>query len=210
MKYVFTFIALCALSQVRAQLHDNMWVFKNADSLFFIDFRETPPSIIQMDDFLELKRAKSVFCDKDGALLYYTNMIQINNQIDSLLENGDSLNVGYYADNNLIPVNNAGFFLPAPGDSTRCYLIYMYPEHFAGAPPLPVKVYYALLDMTANNGLGNVIEKNVPILTGGLYLNYNHAGAVRHANGRDWWILVPNRMEPKYPDIAFTTRFFRF
>ncbi|MFQ5448547.1 MAG: hypothetical protein ACE5FF_16595, partial [Saprospiraceae bacterium] len=175
MKYIFTFLALCALSQVRAQLYDNMWVFKNADSLFFIDFRENPPYINQKDNYLELHTAKSVFCDKDGSLLYYTNCIQINNQIDSLLDNGSNLNPGYYANENNIPVFNAGFFLPAPNDSTRCYFIYMYPEHFSGAPPLSVKVYYALLDMTANNGFGKVIEKNVPLLSGGLYLNYNHA-----------------------------------
>ncbi|MFQ5446161.1 MAG: PKD domain-containing protein, partial [Saprospiraceae bacterium] len=209
MKYIFTFLALCALSQVRAQLYDNMWLFDNGISLFHVDFREDPPFVSQKDDYIEISgTGNSVFSDEEGNLLFYTNSFRINNKIDSLLENGDSLNLGYYFSNNHYPVENGTFFLPAPGDSTRCYLIYMYPEKYPGVLPLAIKVQYSLIDRSANNGLGKVLEKNVPLMTGGLDFNFNHAGAVRHANGRDWWILVPNRMEPKYYRILLTSEGF--
>ena len=197
------------LFQAQAQFYDNMWVFNNAVSLFHVDFREDPPYVSQKDDYIEITgTGSSVFCDEDGNLLYYTNSFRINNKIDSLLENGDSLNVGHYFNINNNPVQNGSFFLPAPGDSIRCYFIYVYPEKYPGVYPLPIKVQYALIDVTANNGLGKVLEKNVPIMTGGLDFNFNHAGAVRHANGRDWWILVPNRMEPKFYRILLTPQGF--
>jgi len=208
MKYIAVYFFLLAFSQVKAQLYDNMWIVDNADTLFHIDFREDPPFISLKHKYIDLIRAHSVFCDEFGDLLYYTNSFQINNRLDSLLENGDSLNSGYYANINQNPIQNGSFFLPAPGDSTRCYFIYMYPEKYTGVLPLPIKVQYALIDRIANNGLGKVLEKNVPIMTGGLDVNFNHAGAVRHANGRDWWILVPNRMEPKYYRILLTPQGF--
>ncbi|MCC6725082.1 MAG: hypothetical protein IT258_11265 [Saprospiraceae bacterium] len=120
------------------------------------------------------------------------------------MENGDSLNVGYNHNTGQNPIQNGSFFLPAPGDSTRCYFLYMYPAYYQGMGIFEIKLHYALIDMTANNGLGKVLEKNVPILTGDMDVNFNHAGAVRHANGRDWWILVPNRNEPKYYRILLT------
>ncbi len=186
-------------------MHDNMWISENAVHLFHVDFRTQAPSVIQKDHYMKLSvTGNSVFSDEAGNLLYYTNSFQINNKIDSLLENGDSLNVGYYFGLNHYPIQNGSFFIPAPGDTSRCYLIYMYPEKYPGTFPLPVKVQYALIDRTANNGLGKVLEKNVPVITGGLELNFNHAGAVHHANGRDWWIIVPDRMRPEFYRILLT------
>jgi hypothetical protein len=213
MKYIFTSFCLFSLLQVKAQLHDNMWMFHNGVSIFHIDFREHQPVISRKDPYLMINgTGSSIFCDEEGDLLYYSNGIRINNKIDSLLENGDSLNTGsYYFNNNQYPVQYGCFFLPAPGDSTHCYFIYMYPEKYPGmiSFPLPIKVHYALIDRTANNGLGKVVEKNISLMpTGGLDFNFNHAGAVRHANGRDWWVLVPNRMEPEFYRILLTPQGF--
>ena len=47
--------------------------------------------------------------------------------------------------------------------------------------------FVSIVDMSANNGHGRVISKNVPILRDtslGMY-----AKACRHANGRDWWVI---------------------
>ncbi len=41
--------------------------------------------------------------------------------------------------------------------------------------------------MNANGGLGKVLEKNISLLKDTLMVSVS---AVRHANGRDWWIIV--------------------
>ena len=50
------------------------------------------------------------------------------------------------------------------------------------------RLYYTVIDQDLNGGLAGVVSKNnviveEPLLAGGL-------SAVRHANGRDWWILT--------------------
>ena len=49
------------------------------------------------------------------------------------------------------------------------------------------ELFYTLLDMTLNNGLGGVISKNQIALQDTFSWGI---GACKHANGRDWWIVV--------------------
>ncbi len=47
-------------------------------------------------------------------------------------------------------------------------------------------LYYSIVDMSLNNGLGAVIQKNVQLLS---YPANDGLIAVKHGNGRDWWVL---------------------
>lgn len=51
----------------------------------------------------------------------------------------------------------------------------------------PDRLYYAVVDMKANGGTGKVIEKKVPIYKG--VMGDCRLTAVRHGNGRDWWLI---------------------
>lgn len=83
------------------------------------------------------------------------------------------------------------------------YLFHMFVETTTVFPAY-TRFYYSLIDMSQNNGQGKVIEKNIPLLTGNHLLNYNQATTVRHANGRDWWLIVPNHMGPEYYRFLLT------
>jgi hypothetical protein len=48
--------------------------------------------------------------------------------------------------------------------------------------------YFTLIDMNGNNGLGEVKKKNQVLLPEGE--NYIDPVAVKHGNGRDWWIIT--------------------
>jgi len=56
---------------------------------------------------------------------------------------------------------------------------------------------YHVVDMDANHGQGEVVEKN-KILMQDAYLSHNRMSAVRHANGRDWWLVKPHRNEQRF------------
>ncbi len=56
--------------------------------------------------------------------------------------------------------------------------------------------------MTQNSGKGKVLEKNVPILSDSL--SYHMLTAVRHGNGRDWWVFKPEKLSNGYYRILFT------
>jgi gliding motility-associated-like protein len=51
---------------------------------------------------------------------------------------------------------------------------------------------YHIVDMDANAGAGKVVSKN-NILMKDARLSHNRMTAVRHANGRDWWLIKPHR-----------------
>ena len=52
---------------------------------------------------------------------------------------------------------------------------------------------YAKVDGLVNNGLGKVVEKKSVLVRSS---NLEAIAACRHANGRDWWIVVPEHSTP--------------
>ncbi len=56
---------------------------------------------------------------------------------------------------------------------------------------------YHVVDIDAQGGQGEVVAKN-KILMQDAYLSHNRMSAVRHANGRDWWLVKPHRNEQKF------------
>ena len=52
------------------------------------------------------------------------------------------------------------------------------------------KILVTLLDISANSGHGKVIYKNDPLIIDSIGTEMT---AVRHGNGRDWWILIQRR-----------------
>jgi hypothetical protein len=83
--------------------------------------------------------------------------------------------------------------LPSPADSSKVYLCHLtnHRDIFQGGFEVYTcdSSFYSIIDLGGNNGLGEVISKNVLInsdtLTSGCF------SATRHGNGRDWWILHP-------------------
>jgi Secretion system C-terminal sorting domain len=52
---------------------------------------------------------------------------------------------------------------------------------------------YYVVDMALNNGLGQIISYNNIIYEAGEPLSLDRMTAVRHANGRDWWLVKPHK-----------------
>ncbi len=74
--------------------------------------------------------------------------------------------------------------LPSPTNLNVYFLIYF--GNQVGANLMSSKV-----DMSANSGLGDVIDKNKGFFSYQYYLTEKMT-ATKHGNGRDWWIITPN------------------
>lgn len=141
------------------------------------------------------------FSDKYGNLLMSSNGIFIADASGDTMLNGSGLNPGLHTSSLYSIGSNlpdANLFLPFPGDSSKVILLHEGSNH----PLSPtVKLYLSIIDMTLNGGLGAVIQKNIipplPDLNGGI-------SACQHANGRDWWILVPQDSSNVIWKILFT------
>jgi hypothetical protein len=81
--------------------------------------------------------------------------------------------------------------LPFPADSSLFYIIslHVFRSGYSG-------VYYSVFDKRADNGLGDVVIKNVRLAN---FFTWDALTAVRHANGRDWWIITR-----EFVDTLFT------
>ncbi|MBL7778077.1 MAG: T9SS type A sorting domain-containing protein [Chitinophagales bacterium] len=138
-------------------------------------------------------RANTSFCNNDGNLIFYTNGMQIRNGLDEVIENADSLNWGAYATHvntlayELGYATTQGIFaLASPSFTSQYYVVNTYIDTNMGGT-LVRNVRYHLLDMNQNAGHGELIQRDVNILQSVLALEM---AAIRHGNGRDWWIIA--------------------
>ena len=127
--------------------------------------------------------------DEAGNLLFYYNGVYINNAAHEVMAGGEAINdcggfdceLGY-------DMFQGGLVLPDPGNPNRYYLFFG-ENGFYYIPQLQLVntgLYYAVIDMEEADGLGAVVAKDT-VMTD--TLEYGHLSAVRHANGRDWWLF---------------------
>ena len=85
-----------------------------------------------------------------------------------------------------LPIPYGNIILPVPDDSNR-YVLFHQTGNYNSTYLTPTELYYSVIDVSLNGGLGEVISKNNIALTnsfgGGL-------AACKHGNGRDWWVIA--------------------
>lgn len=216
MKHLFLTSLLIFLSTAaKAQKEDYIWLFgydyntitSAAEEIKFsfvdsldISFRQRPMSLDQTNASL---------CDSLGRLMLYTNGCYIANGNDSYIENSDGLNPGYFYDDNCkvdsngYPSSQSAMFLPHPTHENLKYLFHV-GTYFSINPLIGFddKLYYTVVDIAENAGMGKVISKNNLLVQDTFHDNGFHA--VRHANGRDWWVVIPKAKSNQYFIICFS------
>lgn len=123
--------------------------------------------------------------DTKGKLQFYSNGCYIENTLGQILPNGRNLNPGEFADE-FCETGYGGvssFVLPHPDNPKLYHLIHLaYNDDADGE-----KLYYTTVDMSVQGGI--VREKNQIIVED--EISVSKLTAVKHANGRDWWIINP-------------------
>ncbi len=79
------------------------------------------------------------------------------------------------------------FLYLSPGNKDLYYIFHLKKPDRSKDPNA---LLYSLVDMSYNNGLGKVNEKNISIANGEFA---DAMTAVKHANGRDWWVVIPEK-----------------
>lgn len=191
---------------VIGQLHDRYWVTGYSPTGFppylanFIDFHISPPAVKADVIPIETNGATCAISDAEGNLLFYTNGGQVRNRFNQLLENGDSLNFSpgeypspIYGTQIAYPLTSTLLVLPGTHNKNWYHIIHT--THFWCGPALPRickrPLLHTLVDISANNGLGKVLFKNRVIYD---TWAMDKPIAVRHGNGRDWWIIVSDHL----------------
>jgi len=195
-------------SSLSAQKHDYNWVMgyeydgPEPFGNMRIDFNYQPPKVFKENLKINFQSCGGACSDSLGNLLFYTNGIRIFNKEHQLMENGDAINPGPVWNNS----QNDGyitfyspFALPLPNADNIYYLLHADAALATGTTYIQ-HLYYSIVDIKANNGLGKVIVKNQVLLEGDLIM----PTAVKHANGRDWWIITAQVADTKHSLFLLT------
>ena len=153
-----------------------------------VNFSDSIPEVSYFDIKFWLK-ASTVMSDAEGHLLFYSNGCEVMNWAHQLVENGDSINLGPIHDefcDHGYPASQGILALPWPGDSTKYCLLHLR----ADENYLYTDFLYTVMEFFNPSDSGKVLSKN-QLITQGSYSAM--ITSVRHANGRNWWVLLPER-----------------
>lgn len=156
MRRVFTIgmaLVFISFSTLFAQLEENIWMFGYHAGL---DFSVGPPTALQSSMTQSTGEASATVSDQNGQLLFYTDGSYVWDRNHNLMPNGSNLT-------GLTPPGS----MPITSSSSQGALIVPYPEQdsvyyifsltnqemaqFGG------RLYYSIVDMRLNNGLGDVV-----------------------------------------------------
>jgi len=141
----------------------------------------------------------TTICSNIGELLFYSGGCEIVNSDHVLMMNGDSLNPGSrelgYCKSGYLPWDQCISIIPFPGHVDH-YLAFTLDvgapfelEDTIHFPLVPIHLLFHEININLNDGLGSVLNKNLIAIDDTLSRGYLQA--VPHANGRDWWVTVP-------------------
>ncbi|MBS1764953.1 MAG: T9SS type A sorting domain-containing protein [Bacteroidetes bacterium] len=125
--------------------------------------------------------------DENGNILMSSNGIFIADATGDTMLGGGGLNPGQVVDDfkdNGLPMPYANLFLPMPNDSNKYILFHQVLDYTTNNVP---NIYYSIVDISLNGGLGQVISKNNIALSGSFGGGIT---ACKHGNGRDWWVIA--------------------
>jgi len=197
MIHVFKIISLAVVSLLLAndlvgQKEDYQWILENYSQTTHpcwqgtvMDFSTFPMSMSAFTAQTFMQRTSATICDDDGNMVYYTNGLSIRNSNFELLENGDGLNPGQWADDfqyEGYPVPQGTIFTQM-GDIT--WMFHTPIEDFQD-PEWGFTLYSPELYVTKMQN-GELSYKNESIIQDSLA--QGHLTITAHANGRDKWLL---------------------
>ncbi len=172
MKYVMISILVLSIKILYSQFYTNNWYFGDSAAINFdggeIEF------ILQSN--MQAGEASASISDSSGNLLFYTNSLQVWDKDDNVMPNGNDL---------------AGLSGPYGSSITQGCLIVQQPSSFTEYYLFTLNylfLYTSVVNMTLNGGFGDVTEeKNIQLSEDEMTEKLN---AVKHANGRDWWVIA--------------------
>ncbi|MBX7242015.1 MAG: T9SS type A sorting domain-containing protein [Bacteroidia bacterium] len=183
-----------------AQKEDNNWLTGYDNNLPMGGISMSFNNNTLILDYFPLKLlmfSKSVISDSSGNLLCYTNGEYMMNRMHDTMPNGFDLcpepDCPGYEDNR---GKQGTILLPFPEHTGKYIMIHDAFYFFPNATPYSTAMYYSEIDMSLDNGLGDISQKNVRLTSDST--TFGKITACRHANGRDWWILKPGLRADKY------------
>ncbi|MBL0340227.1 MAG: T9SS type A sorting domain-containing protein [Bacteroidetes bacterium] len=175
MKQCLLIILIFTTCNVHSQNRNSVWCFGDSAGIDFSSGTGVP-ILSGMDG----RGSCASIADTNGNLLFYANTRSANGNYSALvfdsthsvMLNGDSIfGQGWYQEVVIVPnpANDSTYYLFSIGVASGSF-----------------GLYYSIVDMRLNAGLGAVTTKNVQLQS---FAMVDCINAVKHGNGRDWWLI---------------------
>ncbi|PKP16717.1 MAG: hypothetical protein CVU06_14165, partial [Bacteroidetes bacterium HGW-Bacteroidetes-22] len=177
LRYLCLLLLLFQVTAGNAQGEWNNWFFGDFAGL---SFQSNPPSVL-LNAGLGGIGGTAVASDSAGQLLFYSNSSNIYNRNHTLMYNGNNVGIsmGWLA--------SAVFAAPFVGNDKLYYLF-----TFNYVPTTGFGLFYNVIDMQLDQGLGGVVpgQKLLPVVGGESASPYIFG--IRHQNKHDFWLICSN------------------
>ena len=168
-KLIFSILLLLHFQGSFAQNEANIWYFGFSAG---VDFNSGTP-VALLDGQVFTNEGVATISDAGGDLLFYTDGITVWDRDHNIMPNG----TGLFGDPSS---SQSGIIVPKPQSNSIYYIFTVDREGF------PNGVNYSEVDMALNGGMGDVTNKNIPLLP----QSTEQITAVAHANGTDVWVVT--------------------
>ncbi|MEI2694230.1 MAG: T9SS type A sorting domain-containing protein [Saprospiraceae bacterium] len=205
----FILIYMQGLTLFAQYKHDYTWTMgyignTNDPQNYILDFNNGKLQVYKYPLNAMFNTVNANYSDQNGSLMAYSNGCILLNKQGNLMENGDNLNPGFiqqgtWCEQGYPGGNQSHFFLQDPKNLD---LIWLFHNSYSESIQYPTSTFLRIskIDLSYNNGLGKVIEKNTKIVIDSM-ITFGELSATRHANNIDWWIVSPTAR----PDTLFRT-----
>ncbi len=185
-------------SNLLAQKENNIWMMSNQlpNQNCGIDFNSGIADTFSLLRNMNFFLLDASICDTSGMLLFYTNGQYIANRNHDTLLNSVNFNPGWLTDYYSpygMGLPQGAFVIPRPDHYGQYYVFHESGEIVSVSGSFvsqPVNLSYSLVDMSLDGGLGGIVSGKKSIHAINDTLIYGRITGVKHANGRDWWIVV--------------------
>jgi hypothetical protein len=192
MKIIFNILLLFFCNLLIAQnRHGNNWV-SGVPFSYTINFNNNIAKVSVLDtlNYSSFGHAHSAISDSSGLFLFACNGASMHDSSNVLIKNGDSLiDNSFFTYYSGSPVNNqTSIILPI---DERYYYVFTcsITDNVWNIIGQFNVLYMHKVDMQANGGHGEVIEKKVILTKDSILYSRTGITACRHANGKDWWLV---------------------
>lgn len=169
-----------------------------------IDFYYGSPVISYYPVPMDFRHTHANISDSSGNLLFYTNGVYIADATHDTMMNGSGINPGAYS--NFVPdghlIAQGALIIKKPGWGNIYYIFHNTLDNHPTPGAYSLYFYLSVIDMDLNGGLGAVTLKNHVLIAD--TMNVGKIASVKHANGRDWWVVCHQLNTNLYYKILVT------